>query len=258
MMRRLGLVWVWIIYGFLYLPIVIVVIYSFNNAKYSTQWKGFTLQWYQKLMDNTPLIDAALNSLSIACLSATLATILGVFTALCIKRYLFPFSKFLHAVIYILTVSPDMVMGISLLVFFIALNIKLGFLSLFIAHTTLSLPFVTLTVLDRLKRFNEDLVDAARDLGASELQAFFYVIVPLIMPGIIAGWLLAFTLSIDDVLVSFFVAGPTFEVLPLKIYSMVRLGVKPDINALSAIMFCVTVAFVAVAWTFLRPKARRV
>ena len=147
-------------------------------------------------------------------------------------------------------------MGISLLIFFIALHLPLGFLTLLIAHTTLGLPFVALTVLARLAEFDEHLVEAARDLGASEAQAFRHVILPGIMPAVMAGWLLAFTLSMDDVLISFFVAGPTFEVLPLKIYSMVRLGVKPDINALSAIMFCVTVALVMLAFSLTRPRKK--
>lgn len=255
-MRKLGMIWLWVVYIFLYLPIVIVIIYSFNVARYTSNWKGFTLKWYHQLINNTPLIDAGINSLSIAALSATFATILGVLTALYIRRYKFPGRKILYGSIYVLTVSPDIVMGISLLIFFIFFNIKLGFLSLFIAHTTLSLPFVVLTVLTRLMEFDEYLVEAARDLGASESQAFRYVILPLIMPAIIAGWLLAFTLSMDDVLISFFVAGPTFEILPLKIYSMVRLGVKPEINALSAIMFCMTVIFVVLAWILL-PKGRR-
>lgn len=257
-MRRLGVIWLWIVYIFLYLPIAIVVIYSFNAAKYTSDWKGFTLQWYQQLINNTPLIDAAFNSLSVAALSATLATFLGVLAALCIKRYNFPGRRVLYSSIYILTVSPDIVMGISLLIFFIFFHITLGFLSLLIAHTTLSLPFVVLTVLTSLSEFDEQLVEAARDLGASESQAFRYIIFPLIMPSVIAGWLLAFTLSMDDVLISFFVAGPSFEILPLKIYSMVRLGVKPDINALSAIMFCITVILVIFVWVLLRPKGRHI
>ena len=147
-----------------------------------------------------------------------------------------------------------MVMGISLLIFFISVKLPLGFVSMLIAHTTLGLPFVALTVLARLAEFDEHLVEAARDLGATEAQAFRYVILPVIKPAVVAGWLLAFTLSMDDVLISFFVAGPTFEVLPLRIYSMVRLGVKPDINALSAIMFCVTIALVVLAFCLSRPR----
>ena len=242
MMRKLGKLWLWIVYAFLFLPIFVVIAYSFNAAKYTSAWKGFTLKWYSQLFGNAALIDAVVNTLSVAALAASLATLLGVLAALCLKRTEFPGRQLLHASLYVLTVSPEMVMGISLLIFFISVKLPLG------------LPFVALTVLARLAEFDEHLVEAARDLGATEAQAFRYVILPVIMPAVVAGWLLAFTLSMDDVLISFFVAGPTFEVLPLRIYSMVRLGVKPDINALSAIMFCVTIALVVLAFCLSRPR----
>ncbi|WP_288715785.1 spermidine/putrescine ABC transporter permease PotC [uncultured Bilophila sp.] len=254
MMRKLGKLWLWIVYAFLFLPIFVVIAYSFNAAKYTSAWKGFTLKWYSQLFGNAALIDAVVNTLSVAALAALLATLLGVLAALCLKRTEFPGRQLLHASLYVLTVSPEMVMGISLLIFFISVKLPLGFVSMLIAHTTLGLPFVALTVLARLAEFDEHLVEAARDLGATEAQAFRYVILPVIMPAVVAGWLLAFTLSMDDVLISFFVAGPTFEVLPLRIYSMVRLGVKPDINALSAIMFCVTIALVVLAFCLSRPR----
>ena len=270
MMRKLGKLWLWIVYAFLFLPIFVVIVYSFNAAKYTSAWKGFTLKWYSQLFGNAALIDAVVNTLSVAALAASLAarvggrparwrcaslaTLLGVLAALCLKRTEFPGRQLLHASLYVLTVSPEMVMGISLLIFFISVKLPLGFVSMLIAHTTLGLPFVALTVLARLAEFDEHLVEAARDLGATEAQAFRYVILPVIMPAVVAGWLLAFTLSMDDVLISFFVAGPTFEVLPLRIYSMVRLGVKPDINALSAIMFCVTIALVVLAFCLSRPR----
>jgi len=256
MMRILGRIWLWGVYAFLYIPILVVVVYSFNDARYSTSWKGFTLRWYELLANNRPLLDSVLNSLSVACLSATLATFLGVLAALCIRRYRFPGRKILHGTLYVLTVSPEIVMGISLLMFFIVCGLQLGILSLIIAHTTLSLPFAAVTVLARLAEFDESLMEAARDLGASEWQAFRMVMLPMISPAVAAGWLLSFTLSMDDVLISFFVTGPTFEVLPLRIYSMVRLGVKPDINALSAIMFGVTVLLVLAAW-LLGTKVKR-
>ena len=246
MMRKLGKLWLWIVYAFLFLPIFVVIAYSFNAAKYTSAWKGFTLKWYSQLFGNAALIDAVVNTLSVAALAASLATLLGVLAALCLKRTDFPGRQLLHASLY--------VMGISLLIFFISVKLPLGFVSMLIAHTTLGLPFVALTVLARLAEFDEHLVEAARDLGATEAQAFRYVILPVIMPAVVAGWLLAFTLSMDDVLISFFVAGPTFEVLPLRIYSMVRLGVKPDINALSAIMFCVTIALVVLAFCLSRPR----
>jgi spermidine/putrescine transport system permease protein len=239
--------WMWLIYILLYVPILVVIVYSFNDARHSIAWKGFTLKWYSMCLKNTALIDAALNSLSVGTLSATLATILGTLTAITLQRHSFSGKRLLYGGIYVLTVSPDIVMGISLLIFFISIKLPLGFTTLVAAHITLSLPFVTLTVLARLAKFDNSLIEAAKDLGASEFKAFRHIILPLIMPSVVAGWLLAFTLSIDDVLISFFVAGPGYEVLPLKIYSMVRLGVKPDTNALSAIMFTVTLVLILLA-----------
>ena len=242
--------WLWLVYALLYVPILVVIVYSFNNAKYSTAWKGFTWKWYAQCLNNTSLIDAALNSLSVGTLSATLATILGTLAAITLQRHSFSGKRLLYGGIYVLTVSPDIVMGISLLIFFIAVRLPLGFVSLVTAHITLALPFVILTVLARFAKFDNSLIEAAKDLGATEYKAFRHIILPLIMPSVAAGWLLAFTLSVDDVLISFFVAGPGYEVLPLKIYSMVRLGVKPDINALSAIMFAATVVIILVAQLF--------
>ncbi len=248
-MQKLAKLWLGTVYVFLYMPILLVIIYSFNTAKYSTQWRGFTFKWYELLLRNDTLLDAALNSVIVGALSATLATALGILAAIALRRYRFIGRKVLHGSVYVLTVSPDIVMGISLLIFFIAFSIELGFLTLLIAHTTLALPFVAITVLARLAEFDESVVEAARDLGATEWKAFYHIILPLIWPAVIAGWLLAFTLSMDDVLISFFVTGPSFEILPLKIYSMVRLGMKPDVNALSALMFGVTVLLVVLAWT---------
>ncbi len=248
-MRILAKTWLTAIYALLYMPIILVIIYSFNMAKYSTDWRGFTLKWYELLLKNETLLDSAINSLIVGSLSASLATVLGVLAAVALKRYRFLGRKVFHGSVYVLTVSPDIVMGISLLIFFIALQVELGFTTLLIAHTTLSLPFVIITILARLSEFDESIVEAARDLGATEWQAFYHVILPLILPAVIAGWLLAFTLSMDDVLISFFVTGPSFEILPLKIYSMVRLGMKPDVNALSALMFGITVVLVLLAWT---------
>ena len=186
MMRALGKIWMWLVYAFLFLPIFVVVAYSFNAAKYTSTWKGFTLKWYALLFGNAALMDAVVNTLAVAALAASFATLLGVLAALCLKRTRFPGRRLLHASLYVLTVSPEMVMGISLLMFFIWVNIPLGFLTMLIAHTTLGLPFVALTVLARLAEFDEHLVEAARDLGATEAQAFRYVILPAIMPAVVA------------------------------------------------------------------------
>lgn len=200
------------------------------------------------------LIDTVVNMLSVAALAALLATLSGVLAALCLKRTEFPGRQLLHTSLYILAVSPEMVMGISLFIFFISVKLPLGFVSILITYMTLGLPFVAPTVLARLTELDEHLVEVARDLRATEAQAFRYVILPMIMSVVIAGWLLAFTLSMDDVLISFFVAGPTFEVLPLRIYSIVRFGVKPDINALSAIMFRMTITLVVLTFCLSRPR----
>ncbi len=241
-----------LVYAFFYLPLLIVFVYSFNANKYTTSWKGFSLKWYEALFNNSAILNAAFNSLTVAVTAATIATILGCLAALCLKRYRFAGRQSLYAGILMLTVSPDIVMGISLLIIFIAFKINLGFITLCIAHTALCAPFVTVTVLARLAEFDEHLIEAARDLGASEAKALWHILFPLTAPAIVAGWLLSFTLSMDDVLISTFVTGATFEVLPVKIYSMVKLGVKPDVNALSAIMFVATLLIVVAAQTILQ------
>jgi len=232
------------VYLFLYLPLVVLTVYSFNDAKHVVTWKGFTTQWYVKLAGNAVLLDAALNSLLLAAASATAATIIGTLAAIALKRYRFTGRKILSTSMYVVMMSPDIVMGISLLMLFVLLGLPLGFATLFLSHVTFCLPFVTVTVLARLTGLDGNLAEAAMDLGAREFEVFLRIILPLAMPGVLAGWLLSFTLSLDDVIISFFVTGPTFEILPLKIYSMVRLGVKPEVNALCAVMFGVTLAVV--------------
>ena len=248
--------YLWLVYAFFYIPLFVVIFYSFNNARFTTDWNGFTWKWYELLLKNQALIDAAFNSLLVAVCAATLSTILGTMAALCIHRFKFTGKKILVGSIYMLTISPDIVMGISLLIFFISVKVQLGFTTLLFSHATLSMPFVALTVLARMAEFDENLLEAARDLGASEAQSYLYVLFPITLPAIAAGWLLSFTLSMDDVIISFFVTGPSFEVLPLKIYSMVRHGVKPDINALSAIMFCITLVLVIAAQILAKPRSK--
>ncbi|PWV64526.1 spermidine/putrescine ABC transporter permease PotC [Plasticicumulans acidivorans] len=243
-----------LVFGFLYLPIAVLIIYSFNDAKYSLEWKGFTWNWYQTLWQNDDLIEVALHSLTIALLSATLATIVGTLGAVALYRYQFSGKKLLNGLIFILIMSPEIVMGISLLLLFVTLGMDLGFSTLLLSHTTFSIPFVVVTVLSRMSGFDKFLIEAAKDLGATEFQTFIKVILPLLMPAVVAGWLLSFTLSMDDVIISFFVTGPDYEVLPLKVYSMVRLGVKPEINALSTVMFALTLVLVLLAQFFLKEK----
>jgi len=232
------------VYLFLYLPLAVLTVYSFNDARHVVAWKGFTTRWYAKLAENAVLLDAAVNSLLLAAASATAATVIGTLAAIALKRYRFTGRTILSTSMYVVMMSPDIVMGISLLMLFVLMGLPLGFTTLFLSHVTFCLPFVTVTVLARLTGLDGNLVEAAMDLGAREFEVFSRIILPLAMPGVLAGWLLSFTLSLDDVIISFFVTGPTFEILPLKIYSMVRLGVKPEVNALCAVMFGITLAVV--------------
>jgi spermidine/putrescine transport system permease protein len=252
-MKRIAqTVYVIFIYLFLYFPIAVLIVYSFNDSKYSLTWKGFTWGWYESLLANTELLRVAVNSVTIAFLSATFVTLIGTLAAVALYRYQFIGKQLLNSLIFILIMSPDIVMGISLLILFVSLQMQLGFFTLLLAHITFCLPFVVVTVLSRVSGSDTHLIEAARDLGASEFQTFRKVILPLLMPAVIAGWLLSFTLSMDDVIISFFVTGPTFEILPLRIYSMVRLGVKPEINALCTIMFGLTLVMVLSAQHLLK------
>lgn len=244
------------VFLFLYIPLVILIIYSFNASKYSSAWKGFTLSWYARLFDNRLLLDALGNSLLVALLSSVVATLIGTLAAVAFYRYRFAGRKVLYSSVYVVMMSPDIVMGISLLMLFIWLGLNLGFLTLLLAHVTFCVPFVVVTVYARISGFDASVVEAAKDLGATEFQTFTRVIAPMLFPAVLAGWLLSFTLSLDDVIVSFFVTGPGFEILPLKIYSMVRLGIKPEINALSAILIVITLISVSLTHVLMKEKRR--
>lgn len=234
------------VYLFLYLPIFVLIIYSFNDSSFSLMWRGFTLKWYKSLLENTDLQIIALHSLTVGVLSATVATIVGTIAAVSLYRYKFFGKKLLHTLLFMLIISPDIVTGISLLILFSAIEMPLGFWSLLLSHITFCIPFVTVTVYSRLTGSDKNLIEAAKDLGATDGTIFTKILVPLLWPAIIAGWLLSFTLSMDDVIISFFVAGPEFDVLPLKIFSMVRVGIKPEINALCSIMFIITIFIVLI------------
>lgn len=242
------------VYCFLYLPIIILIFYSFNNSTYSSLWHGFTLDWYRQLSDDTDLIEVALHSLEVSVLAATLATCIGTLAATCIYRYLFFGKKLLHGLMFVLIISPDIVMGISLLILFFLVKMQLGFWSLLISHITFCIPFVAVTVYSRLTGLDKNIFEAARDLGASDFMSFRRVVVPILWPAILAGWLLSFTLSLDDVIISFFVTGPDFQILPLYIYSLVRIGLKPELNALCSVMFVITLCIVVIFQSVLSKK----
>lgn len=253
-MKNLARAYLLTFYLFLYIPIILLAIYSFNQSRYSLNWTGFTTDWYIELLSNQSLIEATVNSLIIASLSATLAVIIGVLFALWLYVEKNRYNKYIYLLIYTMLMSPDIVMGISLLILFVSLHIKLGFFTLLIAHVTFELPFVVITLLSRLKLFNKGIIEAARDLGASDFCVLIKILLPLMMPAIFAAWLLSFTLSLDDVVVSFFVAGHSFEILPLQIFSMARQGVKPEINALCFMMFLASLILATIASLNLRKK----
>ncbi len=242
------------IYLIFYLPIAVLISYSFNDSQYSLLWQGFTLDWYKQLLTDTDLQTVTLHSLLVGVLAATFASILGTLAAVSLYRYQFGGKKLLHGLIFILIVSPDIVMGISLLILFSTLKISLGFVSLLLAHIIFCLPFVAVTVYSRISGIDKNIFEAAKDLGASEYTIFSRVIIPLLGPAIVVGWLLSFTLSLDDIIISFFVTGPSFNILPLQIYSMLRLGINPEINALCSVLFGVTLIIVLTSQMVLRKK----
>lgn len=236
------------VYLFLYLPIAVVIVFSFNNAKHSLVWQGFTLKWYAALFHNSDLLLVAWHSLVLGLLAATIATIIGTLTAVSLFRYHFFGKKVLHALIFILILTPEIVIAISLLLLYSFLKIPLGFWTLLLAHTALCVPFVAVTVYSRVTTLDTDIFEAAMDLGATDFTIFRKITLPLLLPAIASGWLLSFTLSLDDVIISYFVSGPTFDILPLKIYSMVRLGVKPEVNALCTLMLAFTLGAVITSY----------
>lgn len=225
-----------IIYAYLYIPIIILIINSFNASRFGNVWQGLTLEWYNLLWNNDSSLQAAAHSLMIAIISASCTTFIGSLTAVALFRYQFRGKSFVSGMLFVVMMSPDIVLAISLLLVFMLLGFSLGFWSLLFSHITFCLPFVVITVHSRLKDFDVKMLEAARDLGASELTILRQIILSLALPAVISSWLLSFTLSIDDVVVSSFVTGPAYEVLPLKIYSMVKIGISPEVNALATIL----------------------
>ena len=234
--------------AFLYLPILLLVVYSFNASRLVTVWGGFSLQWYGALLRNEALIDAAWITLRIAFLTATLATVLGTLAALALTRYgRFPGRTLFTGLVYAPMVMPEVITGLALLLFFVAVDLDRGFWTVTLAHTTLTMCFVTVVVQARLVAFDRSLEEAALDLGAPPLRTFFSITLPLIAPSVIAGFLLAFTLSLDDLVIASFNTGPGATTLPIRIYSQVRLGLSPEVNAASTILIGIVATGVVVA-----------
>lgn len=246
-------------FAFLYLPILLLVIYSFNDSRLVTVWGGFSTRWYGELFRNEQLMDAAWVTLRIAFVSATIATVLGTLAAISLTRHgRFRGRALFTGMIYAPMVMPEVITGLSLLLLFVAVDLGRGFWTISIAHTTFSMCFVTVVVQSRLIGFDRSLEEAALDLGAPPWKVFATVTFPLIAPAIIAGFLLAFTLSMDDLVIASFTSGPGATTLPMRIYSSVRLGVTPEINAASTILIgLVTVAVLTAALVTKRSIAMR-
>jgi len=241
--------------AFLYLPIAILVIYSFNASQLVTVWGGWSFKWYAALAGDRAMIDAALASLGIAAASAALATVLGTMAAVALTRLRVPGRLPFASMVYAPLVMPEVITGLSLLLLFVAAGVDRGFLTIIIAHTTLTMCFVTIVVQSRLIGFDRSLEEAAMDLGCPPGRTFFSVTLPLIAPAVASGFLLAFLLSLDDLVIASFTTGPGAMTLPMRIYAEVRRGVKPEINAVCTI-FIVVVA-VAVVTASLLEKGRR-
>jgi len=229
-------------FAFLYLPLVILIIYSFNASRLVTVWGGWSTRWYGELLNDKAMMDAAWMSLRVGVVSATLATILGTMAAIALSRGdAFRGRTLFSGMVFAPLVMPDVITGLSLLLFFIAVEAERGFWTVTAAHTTLTMCFVSVIVQSRLNDLDRSLEEAAMDLGCSPARAFFAVTLPMILPAVAAAWMLAFTLSLDDLVIASFTTGPGATTLPIRIYSEVRLGVKPQINAICTVM----VAFVA-------------
>lgn len=242
-LKRLYLI---IIFVFLYAPVLTLIVFSFNNSKSRGKWGGFTLKWYGALFQDRQVMSSLYYTIIIALLSALIATVAGTAAAVGIHNMKKTFRSVVMNLTYIPVISPDIVTGISLLILFVFIRLNLGFTTLLLAHITFNIPYVILSVLPKLKQLNKHMYEAALDLGARPLYAFFRVILPEIMPGVVTGFLLAFTLSLDDFVISFFTTGSGVSTLSITIYSMARLGISPKINALSALMFTVVLVLLLI------------
>jgi spermidine/putrescine transport system permease protein len=240
-------------YAFLYAPLVVVVAYSFNDSRLNAEWVGFTLDWYRKLFSNGEMLLAARNSLVIGLVTSAVSTVLGTMAGFALYRYR---MRLLPVLVLAPIAIPEILMGVSLLIFFVLVGITLGMVSIILSHIAFCVGFVAIVVRARLEGMDESLTEAARDLGATPWQAFRLITLPLIMPGVVAGALMAFTLSIDDFVITFFTSGVGATTLPLQIYTMVKISVTPEVNAVSTLLMLLTLALILVA-SRLSPSALR-
>ena len=244
--------WLWlsslVVYAILYIPLAVVVIFSFNDSLLNAQWVGFTTRWYRKLLDDEAMLGAVANSLFIALVASSIATVLGTMAGIAMQRWPFGLLRLLPALVLTPVAMPEILLGVSLLLFFRqVLDLTLGLFSILIAHITFSIGFVAIIVRTCLAGLDERIFEAARDLGASPWRTFRHITLPLTLPGILAGFLMSFTLSIDDFVITFFVAGVGVTTLPLQIYSMIKVAVTPEVNAVSTLLMALTLTLITLA-----------
>jgi spermidine/putrescine transport system permease protein len=239
-----------LIFLFLYAPILTLIVFSFNASQQTAVWGGFTLSWYGKLFQNRDLWDACLTSIIVAGSSTIVAAIIGTMAALAIERYRFLLSLIFARVVYLPIIVPDIVMAIALLMFYNRVRLPLGIVSIIIAHVAFNISYVTIVVRARLRGFDQSLEESALDLGANRWRTFWQITLPLIAPGVIGGALLAFTLSIDDFVITFFTAGVGYTTLPVRVYSMLKFGITPEINAISTLLLFNSIILVLLSLKF--------
>ncbi len=260
-MKKLGKIYIGIVLMFLYVPIFVLIVFSFNETKSRSVFSGFTFDWYEKLFRNEIIISSLINTIIIAVLASIISTILGTLAAIGINSM----RKIPKAVVLNITnmpiINPEIVTGVSLMLLFVffaaRMNLEFGFVTLLIAHITFDVPYVILNVMPKFKQMNPHLYEAAQDLGCSPFKAFRKVVLPEIMPGVVSGFLMAFTYSLDDFIISYFTSGSTSQTLPITIYSMTRRKVSPEINALSTIIFMVVVIVLVVKHIIETKQAKR-
>ena len=237
----------WLVYFFLYAPIVVLIVLSFNEGRHAANWEGFSFRWYAKLIENKLLIKSVKNSLLIAGATTVLSTIVGTLAALALARFSFRGKSGTQALLFLPIIIPEIVLGAALVTFFGTIEMRLSIWTVILAHMVFTVSYVAIVVRARLSGFDRSLEEAAMDLGAGPLETFFRVTFPLILPGVVAGALLVFTLSIDDYVITSFVAGVGSTTLPLQIYSMIKVGVTPEVNAVSTLLLLMTIIMIVFA-----------
>lgn len=260
-MKKLGKIYIGLVLMFLYVPIFVLIVFSFNETKSRSVFSGFTFDWYEKLFRNEIIISSLINTIIIAVLASIISTILGTLAAIGINSM----KKFPKAVVLNVTnmpiINPEIVTGVSLMLLFVffaaRMNLEFGFVTLLIAHITFDVPYVILNVMPKFKQMNPHLYEAAQDLGCGPFKAFVKVVLPEIMPGVVSGFLMAFTYSLDDFIISYFTSGSTSQTLPITIYSMTRRKVSPEINALSTLIFLVVVVVLVIKHVIETNQAKR-